>query len=276
MTTQPNPLSPRGTPRWIALDGPRNAREIAGLRTSDGQQVQPGRLLRSDSLHAATQNDMEILTSDYGVTTLIELRSAEETQHDEPCGLAIHPAIEFWRTPLLRRPPGERGGAVGVQKLVAPRADRSGKSPYFRYISERPMSVVAAIRYISTARGSALVNCAAGKDRTGLVVAFALAAVGVVNEDILEDYMASASRAADVLERLQQTQTYGASLAGRSVDSYTPRVEYLDDVLEEVCRRFGSVYGWLIQRGWQESDATRLRVKLLEVRPAPTTPREKR
>ena len=50
---------------------------------------------------------------------------------------------------------------------------------YLRYLADRPDSVVGALEDIATGPGPVLVHCAAGKDRTGVVVAMALAAVGV-------------------------------------------------------------------------------------------------
>ena len=43
---------------------------------------------------------------------------------------------------------------------------------------------------VATARGAVLVHCAAGKDRTGVVVALALDAAGVDRETIVSDYLA--------------------------------------------------------------------------------------
>ena len=53
---------------------------------------------------------------------------------------------------------------------------------YLGYMMARPDSIVAAIREIACADGSVLVHCAAGKDRTGTVVALALDAAGVSRE----------------------------------------------------------------------------------------------
>ena len=51
-------------------------------------------------------------------------------------------------------------------------------SIYFSYLLDRPDSVLAALRAIASAPGAALVHCAAGKDRTGTLVALALSVAG--------------------------------------------------------------------------------------------------
>ena len=49
---------------------------------------------------------------------------------------------------------------------------------YLGYLAARPDSVAAALRVIGDAPGAAVVHCAAGKDRTGTVVAMALDVAG--------------------------------------------------------------------------------------------------
>ena len=75
-------------------------------------------------------------------------------------------------------------------------------SVYFSYLVDRPDSVrgrPAAHRY---APGATLVHCAAGKDRTGTVVALALSVAGVDRDAIVADYAASTERVEAVVARL--------------------------------------------------------------------------
>ena len=73
------------------------------------------------------------------------------------------------------------------------RARRGIESIYAGYLVDRAESVLAALRLIASHRWSGLVHCAAGKDRTGVVVAVALAEVGVREQAIVEDCAQSAS-----------------------------------------------------------------------------------
>src|SRR5688572_11226525 len=63
--------------RRVTLNGSYNFRDLGGLRTTDGREVQRGRLFRSDELHRLTPEDIEILAG-IGIATLIDLRSMEE------------------------------------------------------------------------------------------------------------------------------------------------------------------------------------------------------
>ena len=67
-------------------------------------------------------------------------------------------------------------------------------SVYFSYVVDRPDSVLAALRAVARAPGAALVHCAAGKDRTGTLVALALSVADADRQAIIDDYAASSER----------------------------------------------------------------------------------
>ena len=77
---------------------------------------------------------------------------------------------------------------------------------YLGYLEDRPDQVVAAVRTIASSEGPVLVHCAAGKDRTGVVVALALSAVGVRPEAIVADYAATGERTGPLLDRLRRSR----------------------------------------------------------------------
>ena len=77
-----------------------------------------------------------------------------------------------------------------------------------------------------------LVHCAAGKDRTGVVVALALAAVGVRREAIIADYVVTADRITEIMRRLRASPTYATALEGVTDESRKPQAMFLERVLE--------------------------------------------
>jgi protein tyrosine/serine phosphatase len=125
--------------------------------------------------------------------------------------------------------------------------------------------VAGALRSIVQAPGAALVNCAAGKDRTGVVVALALTAVGVVREAVVADYAASAERMEAILDRLRASETYAADIDSRpdaaAVDA--PRPETMAAFLDQLDVRYGGATGWLAGHGFGPDDVGALRAKLL-------------
>ena len=100
---------------------------------------------------------------------------------------------------------------------------RRGREPlatqyYLKYLADRPDSVVGALDDVASGPGPVLVHCAAGKDRTGVVVAMALAAVGVERSAVVEDYVLTGERIAAIMARLRASSTYAADLEGVSDD----------------------------------------------------------
>ena len=125
-----------------------------------------------------------------------------------------------------------------------------------------PDSIVAALRHIAEADGATLVHCAAGKDRTGTVVALALSVAGADREAIVADYAASTERMEAILERLLGTQTYAANLRDRPMSSHITHPETMQAFLDHVDAEYGGVEPLLARIGWTGSDSERLRTKL--------------
>ncbi len=101
-----------------------------------------------------------------------------------------------------------------------------------------------------------IVHCAAGTDRTGMVVALALLAVGVERDAIVADYALTGERIGAIMGRLRSSETYRVDLEGVTDESRLPRAEYLERVLEVLDERHGGAAGWLTEHGF---DPARLR-----------------
>jgi protein tyrosine/serine phosphatase len=134
---------------------------------------------------------------------------------------------------------------------------------YLGYLEDRPDSVTGAVRAIAEAPGAAIVHCAAGKDRTGVVIALALTAVGVPAEVVIADYAATGERLEAILDKLVRSRTYEADLKGSPIDRHIPRPETMKAFLSEVASRYGGAEQWLAGHGLGPAGLRRLRAKLL-------------
>jgi len=253
---------------WIDLDGAVNVRDLGALPTSDGQRTVAGRLLRGDNLQNLSPSDVRRLVRDIGVTTVVDLRSPAEVSAEGPGPLT---RVESVRHAYLSVLP-ERGTATdAAADALAVRRDgarsryagdiRAGY--YLGYLEDRPDHVVAAVRSVAESPGAALVHCAAGKDRTGVVVALALSAVGVRREAVVADYTATAERMPAVLGRLRASTTYATDLDKAPDDDHMPRAETMTAFLDEVDGRYGGVLRWLADHGFAADDLASLHAKLL-------------
>ena len=104
---------------------------------------------------------------------------------------------------------------------------------------------------------------AAGKDRTGVVVALALSVAGVPRERIVADYVATAERMEPLLARLKASDTYREDLDSRPDDSHRPRPETMRRFLAHLDEQHGGPLGWLAAAGFGPDDVARLRSRLV-------------
>lgn len=112
---------------------------------------------------------------------------------------------------------------------------------------------------IGDAPGAAVVHCAAGKDRTGTVVAMALDVAGVPHEEIVADYVLTAERIEAIIGRLMSRPAYGHALSQQSIDEQSPKPESIEAILRAVDAGWGGAAGWLRDHGWTASDVEGLR-----------------
>jgi len=253
---------------WIELDGAVNVRDLAALATDDGRVTASRRLLRGDNLQDLSPSDVRTLVTDIGVTTVVDLRSPGEVASEGPGPLTRIGSVRHSYHSVLP----ERGTAtdVAADALAVRRDGAASRYPddircgyYLGYLEDRPEQVVGALRSITQAAGAALVNCAAGKDRTGVVVALALTAVGVRREAVIADYAASAERMEAILGRLRASKTYASDIDGTPAAEQAPRPQTMAAFLGQLDSRFGGVLGWLAERGFGPSDVSALRAKLV-------------
>ena len=213
-----------------------------------------GVLVRADNLQGLSPADVARLVDELGVRVVVDLRTGEEVSLEGPGPLVADERVEIRHRSLYP----EKGKLTDV---MISKAD--GENPavqyYLRYLADRPDSVVGALQDIATGPGPVVVHCAAGKDRTGVVVAMALAAVGVERAAIVDDYVATGERIVAIMSRLRASSTYAPDLEGVTDDSRRPRAEFLERVLEVLDERDGGPEGWLQARGF---DPARLRERL--------------
>ena len=95
-----------------------------------------------------------------------------------------------------------------------------------------------------------MVHCAAGKDRTGVVVALCLAVAGVPHEEIVADYAMTAEIIDALVAKLAASPTYAEDMERRDVARHTPRAETMERVLDVLDERYGGPAGWLRAHGF--------------------------
>jgi protein tyrosine/serine phosphatase len=269
------------TDRWLRLEGTANTRDLGGLPTTDGGRTLPRRILRSDNLQTLSPADVRMLVDEVGLAEVVDLRTTAEVLMEGRGPLRDVPSVVHRHFTLLP----ERGHHTDVfaveededvelpaewAESILPRqvAEHDQHEPpavrsYLGYLSDRPEAVIDALRALATGGpGAAIVHCAAGKDRTGVVCALTLAVAGVGHDDIVADYALSAEAIDGVVARLSASPTYAEDMARRDPATHTPRAETMDRVLTLLDERWGGAVGWLTAHGFGAEDQAALRARL--------------
>ncbi len=133
---------------------------------------------------------------------------------------------------------------------------------YLGYLDEAASSVVEALRVIADDdSGPVVVHCAAGKDRTGVVVALALTVAGVSRDEVVADYALTAERIEGIRDRLAASPTYAKDMERRPLDDMRPHALSMRHFLDRLDER-GGVEAWLTGNGFGPDEQARLKRRL--------------
>jgi protein-tyrosine phosphatase len=268
--------------QWIALDGAVNVRDVGGISTSSGAVIRSGRLIRADNLVDLSDRDVKVLVDELGVRSVSDLRTGHEVRAEGSGPLTALAEVRIEHNSLFSEVgtntdaaaaegPDEQADKSSDEVLLpwqVPGGARDYASVgavevYWRYLVDRPDSVVATLRLIAHSEGATIVHCAAGKDRTGVVVAMALSAVGADPSAIAEDFALTAQRLDQIFDRLRSSPTYEKDVAEGTQDLHMPRAATMLALLERIDERSGGVQGWLAAHGWTDTDQRALEAALV-------------
>ncbi len=236
--------------RWMWFEGLDNVRDIGGLPLRDGGSTRSGVLLRSATLHWATPADVRRLVDEFGLRLVLDLRTPREIDRDGPTAVAAA-GVETVALNL-----------VGTSRELPKTGDDTDPllRNYLAYLDDQPANVVEAVRRLAAPDvGPALVHCAAGKDRTGVLVAMVLDVAGVERAAVVDDYAQSSAQIEALFRRW--TTASGEPMPA-DLAAHHPRTEVMDAVLARLDAEHGGASGWLVERGLDEAALDRLRARL--------------
>jgi protein-tyrosine phosphatase len=242
--------------RDLAWEGLLNVRDLGGHSTEDGGETQYGRVVRADSIRRLTDAGWQALL-DYGVKTIIDLRTDQELEADPPAELPLeieHVSL-FDEDPLV---------FMKVESVAqeAPDAATATRDVYLIFLESFKRNVANAIRGVARApEGGVVVHCMGGKDRTGLITAFLLHLAGVDTEQIAADYALSEERLRPRHEEWFAAAETEAELERLRRIAQTP-AEAIVGVFEELERRYGSIEDYLRSGGLDDEDLALARSRL--------------
>lgn len=230
--------------RVVPLEGAANFRDLGGYRTSEGRIVHWGKVYRSSSLSGVTSGDLASLRR-MGIASVHDLRSTSERvaapyHWTDGTNLEVH-SVEY-NLDLAGFMAALREGG---QPVTIERA-RAVTAAMYRDV---PNALAENYRILfsdlARADGPVVMNCSAGKDRTGLGAALFLLALKVPRETVMADYLLSNQHYRDKV----RSGSGSAMLPGLSPEVMDALAgvdaSYLAASLEAIEQRYGSVDAYL-------------------------------
>lgn len=274
--------TPTPKDRTIPFEGIENARELGGLVMQDGRTIRTGKLVRSGELSAASDADVALLKSRFGLSDVYDFRF--ELERDRKPDREIDGVSNTWLSTLPHafvaaftsgRADTTVAQSANLLETVAsyafnPKAQELANRLYPAIVTDTTSQKRYGefLRGVLDARGGVLWHCSQGKDRCGLGSAFVLAALGASRETIVEDFALSNVSYAPAIEALSAkiVEKGGAeaeldfirSMIGVSVENFEKTLDLIDS-------QYGSLSAYLDKAlGFTSEDQEKLRSKLLK------------
>ena len=248
-------LDPR---RHLELEGTVNTRDVGGYATRDGRQTRWGKLLRSDSLHQLSPASQQTLI-DWGLRSVLDLRKSREMQEKRNVFFGSD-RVQYYHQNMV-------GDTLIRERESIPEGLDYVEHMRWSYsvVLDRRKSHIHDTLCLLSQPGTmpALVHCAGGTERTGLIIALVLGIAGVPEETIAEDFALTAR-----LTYTHHLETHPEVNA----DNYT-----LEDHQSRQCRpgtmlavlrtleeRYGDIVGYARNIGMSEEQIEALRAAIVE------------
>jgi protein-tyrosine phosphatase len=204
-----------------------------------------GRLVRASIIGTLSSAGRDAVRA-HGIRTVIDLRGDDEVA-ETPSPYAT--GVAYRRVPL-----------TALRIMALHEAAHAGTlSDELRRISVRDGGLASAISAIAESETGILLHCVAGRDRTGIVVATLLSALGVPDDEIVADYAASD---AELVSEYERFKTANPDRAGAVDEGVAKRGWVMEEVLTTLRLAFGGAAAYLRSAGVTEAELGAIREKL--------------
>jgi protein-tyrosine phosphatase len=245
--------------RLVPFEGAHNFRDLGGYRSSFGGATRWGVLYRAAGLSEMTPADLADFDA-LGIRTVYDLRRDEEREVAPDPVPTVH--VCLMSHVLANVPMPDRGSLVdhddGTQFML---------QLYSGLLAHAGAEIGRLMREVAGGESlPAVFHCTAGKDRTGIVAALILLAVGVDRETVLDDF--------ELTNRYVTRETH-AAMYQRMIDHgmspeaaagmFAAARASMAAVFDELDRDYGGVERYLATHaGVDAGHLARLREQLLD------------
>lgn len=243
----------------IALDKLPNTRDLGGMPTRDGRSIAPHRLIRSSDLHDLTEAGANTLLEWHGLMRVVDLRSEFERKAS-PDKRSLLREVVFYDFPVITAEEIglSRSGDLG-KDIKAFLDYNAAPGDMMKNMYDRALLGDDGMRayrdfldvLLQADHGSTLWHCTEGKDRAGLASMLVEHILGVPDEYVVADYLATnlfvRTMAEGMLDALGRHGILRDLTADMDVLFYA-NIDFLEHGLNLVRETYGSLDGY-IERG---------------------------
>ena len=218
-----------------------NTRDLGGYDTKYHVKTKPLRFIRSDALNYINEEDKLFLIEN-NITLSIDLRTEYVTSR-HPSKLSDDNRFKYYNFPFIE----------GSQITLT----RENVSDLYLRMASNHDNFYRIFTLISESKENVIINCTAGKDRTGVLVCFLLLLAGVSEEDIVKDYEVSEIF---IEEKINEVRAFDPSFPLSMGES---KKEAMEGFLKLFFEKYRSIEDYLFTIGLTNEQIEKVRNKLI-------------
>lgn len=229
--------------RSVSMDNIQNVREIGGYGTAHNHKTTRwGRVFRAGELSSLTEWD-SIRLNNLHIKTIVDLRGRDE--------IAAHP-LRYTDANIIHIPIPYKN-LESVKTRIDEDRMRKGdgilfmQDTYLQFVTDYSEQFGKALDvFLEEDNYPILINCSMGKDRTGYLTAMLLLALGIPEETVVKDYMASNENI-----NIEHLAYMARDLSTNAQETITALVTVnqglIDLVLKQIRKDYGSIDKYLLK-----------------------------
>lgn len=217
-----------------------NTRDLGGYRIQGtAKYTRMNTVLRSDRQGYPSDKDIDFLRERH-ITTIIDMRGDKDVGR-APSGFAKVPGFYYCHIPI-----DEGSGIPESVEAV----------PYSYMDIAMAANTPRVFQTIAAADEGVMINCTAGKDRTGVISAILLMLCGVSDEDIIYDYMLTRECSRERFEQIHR------NFPEVDMNIVIPNENNMRKFLKMFRERFSNAHHYLTITGVADEKCQQIKEKL--------------
>ena len=254
----------------VSLKYTFNTRDLGGLKGKDGRLIKSNKLFRSGSLHKLSEEDIQTLINE-NIKVVVDFRSEKEFIHKADVRID---GITYINLPALPKDDRDGKGKHADSNLLwLVNKESGGKKLLMNTYKNMLLTEEGKAAFkgffkvlMENNDGAILWHCSQGKDRAGMAAYLLEYALGVSEEDRVNDYMLTNIAMEKKIKQLTpivlKESNGDYSLLPSLKDVFSADIDYLNEALNSINETYGSIDNLLLNE--LEVDIKLLQDKYLE------------